>query len=374
MFQSKHFLAIGASLFLGACNLTVENSGGGVVMSDDERINCGEICSADYNNAPAVPVTLEAVPDAGYVFNSWGGACEGLDECVVEVGASSGNKRVVANFSVDPAAVVKRPIDIVDRRTCAIEGNDVVCWYASYEEREVFLEALANPVSVAADWYNVCAIDDTGIVCAEDDGRSWSGLANPVDIANGTYYGCAIDAFAGEESVNCWGSDRQGNGMKITLPFPVNDPKEISIGRLHGCLIDEEQVKCWWRDENTSEIFALDVPAGIVNPEGIDSQDAQSCVLSDNGPVCWSYSSYTYEFELQEIPPAVESPDAIAAGAHHACVIDSNDVKCWGTNISGETTVPEGLLNPRYVEAGYIHTCAIDDLGIVCWGDPDTNF
>jgi len=55
--------------------LTVVRHGPGTVSSSPGGIACGGACSATF--APATPVTLTAVPDAGSVFRGWGGACTG---------------------------------------------------------------------------------------------------------------------------------------------------------------------------------------------------------------------------------------------------------------------------------------------------------
>ena len=58
-----------AALTLSACNLTVENSGGGTVTSNDELIDCGEVCVASYDGA--TEITLSAEPEPGYLFDGW---------------------------------------------------------------------------------------------------------------------------------------------------------------------------------------------------------------------------------------------------------------------------------------------------------------
>ena len=94
-----------AALTLSACNLTVENSGGGKVTSNDELIDCGEICVASYDEATEITLSAEAEP--GYVFDGWSGRCEGQVECVVTVGKTSGNKTVTANFTSELFALWK---------------------------------------------------------------------------------------------------------------------------------------------------------------------------------------------------------------------------------------------------------------------------
>ncbi|OUS30198.1 hypothetical protein A9Q99_06905 [Gammaproteobacteria bacterium 45_16_T64] len=96
----KNALIVSAGLLLlNGCNLTVENSGGGVVASDDEKIHCGDQCQWNYESE--TNVTLTASADSGYAFSGWAGECDGQTDCVVDMGDVSGHKRVIAEFVED---------------------------------------------------------------------------------------------------------------------------------------------------------------------------------------------------------------------------------------------------------------------------------
>jgi len=73
-----------------------EGTGGGIVTSDDGRINCGGggACSAAYDSGTRV--TLRARPGFLSTFNGWsGGGCSGTGACTVTLGADT---RVTATF------------------------------------------------------------------------------------------------------------------------------------------------------------------------------------------------------------------------------------------------------------------------------------
>jgi hypothetical protein len=59
------------------------NSGGGSISFEPSGETCTTTCSFDYTSG--TQVTLHAIPDGGYVFNGWGGACGGMTDCVLVV-------------------------------------------------------------------------------------------------------------------------------------------------------------------------------------------------------------------------------------------------------------------------------------------------
>jgi len=61
--------------------LSVTKTGNGTVTSDPPGINCGDDCDEAYEKGTAV--TLAAVPDEGWIFEGWSGACTGTEACHV---------------------------------------------------------------------------------------------------------------------------------------------------------------------------------------------------------------------------------------------------------------------------------------------------
>ena len=87
---------------LTACNINVSKTGDGIVTSDDGQINCGEVCTAAYEEESTV-VTLTAIPDEGFLFDGFTGKCINMPTpeenwCEVSIGGSTGSKDIVANF------------------------------------------------------------------------------------------------------------------------------------------------------------------------------------------------------------------------------------------------------------------------------------
>lgn len=89
----------------GTLALTVRSAGGGTVQSAPSGIVCGGVCSSAF--ASDTRVSLTAVPQAGYRFAGWTGACSGLGACTVYMDASL---LVEARFAPDAAPVYTEAI------------------------------------------------------------------------------------------------------------------------------------------------------------------------------------------------------------------------------------------------------------------------
>ncbi len=77
--------------------LTVTRIGNARITSTPAGIDCGTVCSAEFEFGTIV--TLTATPDPGWAFSGWTGACVGSATCVVTVDAG---KAVTAAFALPP--------------------------------------------------------------------------------------------------------------------------------------------------------------------------------------------------------------------------------------------------------------------------------
>jgi hypothetical protein len=72
-------------------------AGGGTVTSSPTGIDCGETCTAEFEEG--AEVALSATPAAGSTFAGWSGACSGTGECKVTIGEA---QEVEAEFVATP--------------------------------------------------------------------------------------------------------------------------------------------------------------------------------------------------------------------------------------------------------------------------------
>lgn len=140
-------IAVGAlfgAMMLAGCNpngLSVEVTGGGVVMSDDGTIDCPSECSRP-TNASGETITLGAKPTDGFKFDGWGGGCSGHeDTCVIEV-TNAVPAYVTATFVPVVSSVNELPLADDFLRQCVSQN------YASSTAVESVIELNCNTAPI----------------------------------------------------------------------------------------------------------------------------------------------------------------------------------------------------------------------------------
>ena len=101
-----------------ALTITKAGNATGRVTSDQPGIDCGAACSAQY--VENTTVALTAVPDAGFAFAGWTGACSGTGVCTVTLSAA---RAVTATFVRVPdlrVSTVSAPASVGTGQTLAI--------------------------------------------------------------------------------------------------------------------------------------------------------------------------------------------------------------------------------------------------------------
>ena len=92
--NSNRTVTVNYRLLSHALSVTKSGTGSGAVTSEPAGINCGNTCSASYDQDTSV--TLTATPDTDSTFVSWSGACTGTT-CTVTMDS---NKSVTATFEL----------------------------------------------------------------------------------------------------------------------------------------------------------------------------------------------------------------------------------------------------------------------------------
>jgi len=137
-------------------DLTITRLGSGSVVSTNEGIDCGIDCAERYLEGTFV--TLQALPDFGYLFDGWTGACSGVGNCTIEmnsdreVTASFIENTSTENFTLD---VVVSGSGLVSSSPSGIScGND--CTHEYQTGTAVNLTATPNSGYVFDGWSGAC--------------------------------------------------------------------------------------------------------------------------------------------------------------------------------------------------------------------------
>jgi phospholipase C len=135
--------------------LSVSETGAGTITSNPAGINCGGICTADFNSGSTV--TLTATPAAGNSFNGWSGACSGSSAtCAVVLNAASS---VAASFNATRAELSVSEIGSgTGTITSSPAGINCQSWSASFP-RGAAVTLMANPDSSYqfTGWSGACS-------------------------------------------------------------------------------------------------------------------------------------------------------------------------------------------------------------------------
>lgn len=211
-------------------------------------------------------------------------------------------------------------------------------------------------------------------------------IVHPKQLGIGTLHSCVLD----ELGVQCWGNNDQG---QTSVP-PLKNPKFLLAGSLsYTCALDEDGLQCWGSQKyqnlqvsfkNPSmvagwglPIFALEegklktypINSGLTSFfQGLESPTMISAVAG--APVCILDAKGAHCFgDRVENVPTLGNSLQISVGWLHACSLHDGGVTCWGDNSYGQTLVPQ-LQGPSKIATSIHTSCAATETGVKCWGNP----
>jgi alpha-tubulin suppressor-like RCC1 family protein len=375
-------LLVGCSKTL---TVKVAGVGSGTVSSTPAGISCGAVsgaCATTGNSGTAY--TLNATPSPGSVFAGWSGACSGNgSSCPVTLNSDA---TVVAYFRSTQVATGAY-------HTCALKMDGTVKCWGRNNEGQLGRGTTQNTTN--------------------DFPTTVTNLNNVVAIAAGGYHTCALLVSG---SVQCWGSNSQGQAGNATGADPISAPGPIrtfatvpgiaiAAGGYHSCeLMSDGTVMCWGYNHDqqiTAGTFGsthtATPAAGVTGAVAVTAGAYHSCALLGNGSAaCWGYNNdgetgtsaspfNTLSISARQLDAATGAgvQGTTAQGGYHTCaVLTNSSVSCWGYNghggLGNGTTsppMPTGAavtaspLGPASsVAAGGYHTCAIAGGAVMCWG------
>lgn len=176
--------------------------------------------------------------------------------------------------------------------------------------------------------------------------------------------------------LDCWGSKTPSGSLVRDKEPQANG---LTLGSGHVCVSktshDGTGIYCegendHGQSENPKIGSLVDSGHYTVQPKFLSSGDTHNCVIDQQGIYCWGNND-----QGQLDAPTVIDPLFIASAQNHNCAIDSaTAVHCWGDNSAGQTQVPTDLVNAYYLALGKDFSCALhgvtdDARGITCWGN-----
>ena len=251
--------------------------------------------------------------------------------------------------------------------------------------------------------------------CGGGGGGGGGGAAKSTatDVSAGFFHTCAL---VGNGTVQCWGSNSQGQlGLDTatassSTPVPVSGLSgvtAISAGGFHTCVVQGGAAKCWGANtigqlgvdtataSSSTPVQVTDLGSGVT---AISAGESHTCAIhntADEGEPeafaakCWGNGGSgqlgidtTTSSTPVQVTGLTAGVTAIAAGVLRSCAVVAGVAKCWGDNGNGELGVGDhdttrnepvdviGLVGSVMdIAAGGSHTCALMEDGTAkCWG------
>ncbi|MBA3074037.1 MAG: hypothetical protein FP831_10600, partial [Anaerolineae bacterium] len=296
--------------------------------------------------------------------------------------------------------------------TCALVGNEVVCWGENTsgqtgqdasiaQATPAFVEGLDGIVSLSAGSKHTCALDANGDVWCwgeNADGQLGSGTienssvptkvtglpAKVQMVTGGNNFTCSLLM---NQEVWCWGDNTYGqlnDGTLIDQSAPVKSKLsnliyQMSAGH-NSVLVGSLGYAEAWSNAKATQMTGTGTTVSISANKWGDG----GCAVSESTDVpgagevmCWG--SDMVPQEINNPMPAL----MVSTGWAHTCGINMDGtVSCWGANKEGElgnnstsdSSTPVlvgGIVQATDLVAGMKHTCVVEGLEntVKCWGD-----
>jgi hypothetical protein len=219
--------------------LTVTNSGSGMVTSSPAGIECGSTCTISRNEGEAVILT--ATPATHFELTGWSGACSGVGTCEVTFGST--NSSVTATFAqiTHPASVTVTGAGSVAADSGAIAGcteSGGTCAGIYDEGTEVTLTATPDPHHQLTGWTG-CTVEsgdecEVTVEAAEDVTATFAPITHLLSITrSGDGSGTVTSSPTGIEcGALCAAGFEEGTAITLTA---AADPGSEFTGWSGAC-------------------------------------------------------------------------------------------------------------------------------------------
>jgi len=359
------------------------NGGGNVNFSPGT--SCTNNCNQYFDSG--TQVTLTASPDANSIFSGWGGACSGMEPCIVTVDA---DKQVTATFTQKPALSYSRlgngsgSVTFSPGTSCT---NNCAQYFDS--GTQVTLTASPDANSVFSGWGGACSGTESCMVTMDSDLQVTATFTQkPALNYSPLGYGGGSVTFS--PGTSCTNNCTQyfDSGTQVTLNASP-DANSVFSGWGGACSGTEACIVNLNSDTTVTARF--DSTSGSITAKAMIAagQDHSVALRSDGTVWTWGSNSYgqlgdgtTINRTAPTQVPLLTDVTKVATGSSHTLVLKGDGtVWTWGDNSSGQlgdgTTTRrlspvkvQGLSGITELAAGTVHSLAVKSDGTVwTWGN-----
>ncbi len=259
-------------------------------------------------------------------------------------------------------ATKRANLSVAPYNFCELTDQKVHCWGQTGEFRNAnYRTEDPSTTNIIHLGNNLCRVSNRSVIC--NDVPIFSGFSNIKAFSSFEDKFCIIT----NTGLQCHGSFRFD---WQTFAFTLDSPIDVAVGDAHLCVIDGPNVKCvgekfTWRD------LGQDTPPKrrFTNPRQITAGRLHTCLLNNSEVICWGDNR---SGKLSP-PDSTEFIQKISSGHNHTCFMTDKDISCWGENYADRLAVPD-LKGPKELVTGSDTSCARDEEGIKCWGRNSTEF
>lgn len=234
--------------------------------------------------------------------------------------------KVQNDFRFSWGAARIHEVSVSDLHVCARDDEGVQCWYTEdyrnglptnlpFNYKIPYFEDSNSIIQLSSGHAHTCALYTTGEVKC----LGWNDRGN---LGNGFYY-FDEDHWERNRDYARVREMRAEKEKQLALNRAPDDAVQISSKYYHTCAITKKnKIVCWGSNK---EGQASPPNLNPKNPKMISTGQGHTCLLDANGVKCWGNNNYG-----QTVVPSLKNPKQIVSGANHNCAIDDDGVKCWG--------------------------------------------
>jgi hypothetical protein len=353
------------SFDISQLQLAVSKTGQGTVVSEPSGIDCGEICSASYENGQVVQ--LIATPDSGWQFEGWQEDCD--EPGKVTLSKTDKQCRAIfteAPFPPPPPPSMQLTVSKTGQGTVVSEPSGIDCGeicLASYESNQVVqLMATPEPGWQFEGWQADC--NEQGEVVRNNTGYAqcraiFSSLLLEEDEDHDGVLNTTENVAPNNGDGNGDGTpDSQQNNV---ISLPING-QYVTVEETNGCVVDSVQAVA----SDSTNLNLSCSQAEITNYSYIQGQLAAVKSFSlidgsteDSSPAGDGKITYTlvHDKDHDGIPTFIED-----------VAPNNGDGNNDGSPDSQQTNVISLPINGQYVTIQETNGCVVDPVQIVASG------